>query len=86
MKTSLKLAIAAAAIGAVSFAAPASAKIVCNDKGDCWHVHDAYTYPPEAGIVVHEDNWRWEDADHDKYRWHEHEGRGYWRNGVWITF
>ena len=42
------------------------------------------TTPPRAGIVVHDDNWRWRGRDH--YRWREHEGRGYWRNGIWLNF
>ena len=54
----------------------ASAAIVCDNDGNCWHVKDRYDYPPTAGVVVHEDNWKWDDHDHDKYRWHEHEGRG----------
>ena len=33
------------------------------------------------------DEWKWADNDHDKYRWREHEGRGYWNpKGVWIGF
>jgi hypothetical protein len=35
-------------------------------------------------VVIHDDNWRWRDRDH--YRWREHEGRGYWRNGIWLSF
>ena len=65
-------------------AASASAAIVCNRDGDCWHVRDHYDYKPEFGVVVHPDDWRWATTDH--YRWHEHHGRGYWHNGVWITF
>jgi hypothetical protein len=43
-----------------------------------------YVYKPEFGLVVHPNGWRW--GVHEKYRWREHEGRGYWRNGVWIRF
>ena len=77
----------AALIGLGTLAAAttgASARVVCNRDGDCWHTHDRYDYPAGFGITVHNDNWRW--RHHDHYRWHEHEGRGYWRNGVWITF
>jgi len=71
--------------GAVAFtASEASADVVCNGDGDCWHTHDRYTYPPNVTITVHPDDWKW--GDHDKYRWHEHEGRGYWRGGIWIGF
>ena len=78
----------------------ASAYVVCNDEGDCWHVHQRYHH---SGVhfVYHDDDWyfhhNWNhdwDREHDydydadrQYRWREyHEGRGYWRNGVWITF
>jgi hypothetical protein len=26
---------------------------------NCWHTHEAYNFPHEAGVVVHEDNWHW---------------------------
>ncbi|MBV9572053.1 MAG: hypothetical protein JO056_12505 [Alphaproteobacteria bacterium] len=79
--------IAAAALGAGALAVTAttaSAAIVCNGHGECWHVKRAYAYKPEFGVVVHPNNWRW--AAHEKYVWREHTGRGYWRNGVWIRF
>ena len=73
--------------GALAFAATsASAAIVCNDAGDCWHVKDHYDYPASVGLTVHEDNWAWDHADAARYRWREHEGRGYWHNGIWVTF
>ena len=90
MKTFGKLlatAGAAAVLGAaaiVASSAPASAEIVCNRHGDCWHVRDHYDYRPEFGLVVHPDDWRW--RRHEHFRWREHEGRGYWRNGVWLSF
>lgn len=65
-------------------ATSASAYIVCNNHGTCWHVRDRYAYPAGFGIVVHPDNWRWHR--HHYYHWREHRGRGYWRNGVWISF
>lgn len=77
----------AALLGAgalVATAAPASAYVACNARGDCWHVRERYTYHPSWGITVHDDNWRWHRRDH--YRWREHHGRGYWRSGVWVTF
>ena len=61
----------------------ASAAIVCQGQV-CWHTHDAYDYPHEAGIVVHEDNWRW--GPHEKFAFREHEGRGYWREGKWVAW
>jgi hypothetical protein len=88
LKTLAKLTLAAAvaAGGAAMYASAANAEIVCNAENECWHVrgHHHYHYRPEWGVVVHPDDWRWGDADH--YRWREHEGRGYWHNGVWIRF
>jgi hypothetical protein len=65
-------------------ATDASARIVCNQWGECWHVRNNYAYQPTFGLVVHEDNWRF--GRHDHFRWREHAGRGYWRHGVWVTF
>jgi hypothetical protein len=86
MKTITKLAAAAllsAATVAVT-ASSASASVVCNREGECWHVANGYNYHPEFGVVVHPDGWAWGTNEH--YRWREHRGRGYWRKGVWITF
>jgi hypothetical protein len=77
------LGASALAISATS----ASAYVVCNRYGDCWHARDRYAYPTGFGIVVHDNNWRWRrDYAHRHWRWHEHDGRGYWRNGIWVTF
>ena len=62
----------------------ASARIVCNEDGDCWHVQDEYVYPPSVHLSIHPDNWRWKDNEH--YAWKEHQGRGYWHGGEWRGF
>jgi hypothetical protein len=73
-------------IGAVSVmamtASTASAEIVCNKEGDCWHVKEHGWVRPEHGLIVHPDSWKWAERDH--YRWREHEGRGYWHDGRWV--
>ena len=70
-------------IGALTLAASsASAAIVCNDEGDCWHMKGEARYKPELRLHVHPDNWKF--AEKDRYRWREHEGHGYWKSGVWI--
>ena len=59
----------------------ASAAIACS--GDvCWHTHEVYRYPPpNAGVVVHDDNWKRGPNEHYVFR--EDEGRGYWRGESW---
>ena len=86
MKLASKMAAAALlSLGALTAtAATASAAIVCNSEGFCWHVRHPYAYRPEFGIVVHPNSWRWHHGGH--YVWREHRGRGYWRHGAWVTF
>lgn len=80
-------ALAAIVIGGAALAATsttASAAIVCRGNV-CWHVSEVREYPPEAGVIVHEDDWKWRPEE--RYEWREHEGHehGYWRDGAWIT-
>jgi hypothetical protein len=63
-------------------AGSASAEIACNREGECWHVKETKHFRAEHGVTIHPDDWKWKE--HEKYRWHEHEGRGYWRDGVWF--
>ncbi len=62
----------------------ASAAIVCNTEGDCWHVQKEYVFPPAAHVTIHPDTWHWGPGQRFAFR--EHEGRGYWRGGVWVGF
>ena len=73
-------------VGALAFTATsASAAVVCNENGDCWHVKETYQDKPEFGVHVYGDDWKF--TDNNKYRWREHEGRGYWGpKGAWIDF
>jgi hypothetical protein len=78
-------AAAALSLGALAFAtSAASAKIVCNGAGDCWHVTTDYNYAPEARVVVHPDDWKWKDGEN--FHWREHAGRGYWNGDNWKEF
>jgi hypothetical protein len=61
----------------------ASAAIVCTGNV-CWHTTERYTYPPEAKVVVHEDNWKWGPSE--KFTFREHDGRGYWRGDTWVAW
>jgi hypothetical protein len=60
----------------------ATAAVVCNEEGECWHVRGKAEYGPELRLRVYPDNWNWSRSEH--YRWREHTGRGYWRGGNWI--
>jgi hypothetical protein len=83
LKGALLGAIAGGALGAS--ATTASAYVACNGAGECWHVHQRYDYPPRAGIYFHNDNWGY--RHHYDWRWrHDRFDRGYYRDGIWITF
>lgn len=86
MKVLTKSLIAAVALaGSMTLiGSSASAAVVCNAAGECWHTHRSYHYDPAWGVTVHPNHWRWGATDH--YTWREHAGRGYWRDGVWIRF
>ena len=62
----------------------ASAAIVCNTDGDCWHTAQVYEYKPEFNLLVHPDDWKWKEGE--RHAWREHEGRGYWHGGDWKEF
>ena len=79
------VALALAGLGLAALSSiNASARIVCSPDGACWHVHDDYTYPPAAGVIIHPDDWAWKQGEH--YSWREHPGRGYWRGNQWEVF
>ena len=78
--------------GAVLLANPAAARVVCNSYGDCWHTETRYNYDRyDRGQHAqwHNDDWyfhqRWND-DHEHHYRDYHEGRGYYKDGVWLTF
>lgn len=78
------VALALSAFGVLAFSSlTASAAVVCNTDGDCWHTQETYTYPPDAHVVIHPDNWRWGSSEH--FVWKEHPGPGYWSGGHWMT-
>jgi opacity protein-like surface antigen len=78
----MKAILFAAASALALSATAASAAIVCNDEGECWHRNGEAKYGPDLRLTVHPDNWKW--AQHEKYKWREHGGHGYWGKGVWI--
>jgi hypothetical protein len=91
---SMKYLLSAAAVAAlmsagalVSTTAPAAARVVCNNEGDCWHTDAPPPRVPGIRFSAHPDDWyfhqHWEGGDRH-YRDY-HEGRGYYKGGVWIT-
>jgi hypothetical protein len=82
----------AALVGVGALAATssaASARTVCNRDGDCWHESTQYDYPATLGVKFYGDDYRATHSDHDRdhYNWREnHDGRGYYRQGVWVAF
>ena len=77
------LAVAAGAAVLTVSAVSASAAVVCSGR-TCWHTTERHQYPAHARVVVHDDNWKW--RRHERYRWREHEGRGYWNGSRWMTW
>jgi hypothetical protein len=85
----LALAASLGAGGMAITAGPAAAYVACNAAGDCWHTDKRYRYAPAYAVRRHPDSWYFHrDWDKDKtLRWRSHhDGRGYYRDGVWITF
>lgn len=65
---------------------PASAAVVCNSHGDCWRTEGRPRYPAHLRLRVMPDNWKWRAHEERRYRWRDAgPGRGYYRNGVWVT-
>ena len=71
----------------VAASAPASARVVCNGYGDCWHTDSNYRYGRDVRARSYNDDWYFHQKWDDNRHWRDHhEGRGYYRNGLWITF
>ena len=88
---SMKRALSATAVAALmatgvlaATAVPASAYMACNHEGDCWHT-ESRVAAPGVRFDYHPDDWyfhqRWDGNTH--YR-ETHEGRGYYKSGIWI--
>ena len=74
-------------VGAMAVASSASAYVVCNAAGECWHTDRRAQYGPNVVLQYHPDDWYFhQDWAHDNHRqWREyHEGRGYYNNGAWM--
>ena len=50
--------LAASAVSLIGMSSlNASARIVCNGDGYCWHAPEAYVYPPSVHLDIHPDGW-----------------------------
>jgi hypothetical protein len=82
--------VAVLATGAMAaMTSVASADIVCNRYGDCWHVAQRYTmYPPTLGVTFYSDDWRASHSNDRQYHWRDQptDDRGYYENGEWHAF
>ena len=79
--------LAAAATAATSTSA--TAEIVCNRYGDCWHASQRYTtYPSVLGIQFYSDDWRAKHSDDSRYHWRDDpkDDHGYYERGEWHAF
>jgi hypothetical protein len=92
MKTALSAAAIALFVGTGALVAStetATARVVCNSSGDCWHTEANYRYPG-TGYTRHNDDWyfhqRWDANDSNRHYRERHDGRGYYKSGVWISF
>ena len=87
IRSLLTTAALAALVGVSAMAATstaATARTVCNNYGDCWHESNRYDYPVNLGVRFHTN--RWHSNDH-RYNWRDnHDGRGYYRQGLWVSF
>ena len=84
---SFKLLIAVSAVALFSAATPSFAYIACSASHDCWQTETKVKWPG-ATIMFHEDSWRDEHKNDEKYRFHEASPerdwrRGYWADGAW---
>jgi hypothetical protein len=83
--TALALLMAAGVLAAT--ASTASAYMACNrDGGDCWHT-DKKVKVPGARFDYHPDDWYFHQTwtGNDRHYRDYHDGRGYYKGGIWIT-
>ena len=85
LKSALVKGALAGVMASAAIVTTASANVACNAAGECWHVRDRLDYPAGVGITFHNDNWG--RMHRHGYHWRtDRFDRGYYRNGVWITF
>jgi hypothetical protein len=81
VKKLLVTTVFAAGLG-ISFGSPASAYVVCNSNGDCWHADERVTFPGVT-LSFHDDKWRDEHHEDSHYSWHDPDNDHDWHHGYW---
>jgi hypothetical protein len=88
IKSALAAVVAVGALTATT--ARADSYVVCNSWNECWRVHDRYTdYPPDVGIVYHDEAWRAAHEHDTHWRWlaDPSDDHGWYdRDGNWHPF
>jgi hypothetical protein len=83
-RTSVGAAMLLGILGVAASSGSASAYVICNGEGDCWH-SDRRESIPGVNLEIHPDDWYFHQEWGRFHRFREyHEGRGYWHNGVWV--
>ena len=83
------LAAVVAAGATVATVTTASAEVVCNSDGDCWHTSQRYTtYPTVLGVKFYSDDWQSTHRDDAHYHWRDDpkDDHGYYDHGEWHAF
>ena len=74
-------------VGVLATASAASAYVVCNANGECWHTDQRAHYGRDVVLQYHPDDWyfhqNWAQGNNRQWRDY-HEGRGYYNNGAWM--
>jgi hypothetical protein len=72
------------AAGVLALSSPtASARVICNEWGQCWRVHGHYHagwgWHPGWGWPARPYPWRWQEEGDGYGGWGEHQGHGHWQ-------
>jgi hypothetical protein len=92
LKSLLKASALAAIVAAgatIALSSAASAEIVCNRDGDCWHTAQRYTeYPTTLGVQFYSDDWRDAHRADTHYHWRDDpkDDHGYYEGSEWHAF
>lgn len=72
--------------GAASADTVTKTYVACNQYGECWRVHQRYTYPSDQQIVIHDGDWYDAHRSDEQVHWLNDpaDDRGWYvRDGSW---